>query len=85
MTEIDYDYANQQELELKTNIYEQTNNNKLKYHEGAQKLAVMVATQQRRFNIQSCKAQASQDLAAKWRMKRWDSQQQSKQMQRHFQ
>ena len=51
MTEIDYDYVNQQELELKTNTHKQTNDNKLKYHESAQKLAVMVATQQRRFDI----------------------------------
>ena len=53
-TEIDYNYANQQELEPKTNTHKQTNDNKLKYHKGAQKLAVMVVTQQRRFNIQSC-------------------------------
>ena len=65
MTEIDYNYANKQELKLKTNTHKQTNNNELEYHKGAQKLAVMVATQQRRFNIQSCEAQMLQNLAAK--------------------
>ena len=74
MTEIDYNYVNQQGLKPKTNTHKQTNDDKLKYHKGTQKLAVMVATQQRRFNIQSCEAQMLQNSAAKWRTKRQNPQ-----------
>ena len=71
MTEIDYNYVNQQEqLELKTNTHKQTNDDKLKYHKSAQRLAVMMVTQQRRFDVQSCETQMLQNLAAKWRTKK---------------